>query len=32
VELFFRKALHGNAGLPLPGTRFDALKNAHELD
>ncbi len=31
VELFFRKALHGDAGLPLPGTRFDALKNAHEL-
>ena len=32
VEDFFKKALHGEQGLPLPGTRFDAGKNAHQLD
>ncbi len=32
VEKFFKKTLHGDEGLPLPGTRFDPVKNAHGLD
>lgn len=31
VEKFFKKALHGNQGLPLPETSFNPDKNAHQL-
>ena len=31
VEAFFKKVLHGDAGLPIQGTSYNTNKNVHEL-
>ncbi len=31
VEAFFKKVLHGDAGLPIQGTSYNTDKNVHEL-